>query len=302
MLSPRAGVHNRKLDPGNTEVVLPRNLAIFICLLSLVFIQASCATRKDVVTTRSDLAAVRGNLEGLGSSLEKRQVVMSEELQEIKRVIGTLKARDEDFRQVFKQLQQRMKVNKIETDENLRHLTELNQEYQVTLQGNLQNIADRIKEMDKLLQDLRKRTEEINSLGNNQKRRLDETVNSLDVFLEEVNGENDRLRKSIVDLGNNYNQLVDKINAQNKKLADRINTIDAQFSKRIDKLGDSMDSLQESLKKRTESAAFHVVSEGDTLSSIAAKYNISVDQLARINGLSDPNNISVGQKIYLAPR
>ncbi len=41
------------------------------------------------------------------------------------------------------------------------------------------------------------------------------------------------------------------------------------------------------------------VRPGETLSEIAKKYNVSVSSLMRINGISDPNSLYIGQKIYL---
>jgi len=41
------------------------------------------------------------------------------------------------------------------------------------------------------------------------------------------------------------------------------------------------------------------VASGENLSMIAGKYGVSIDELTRINGLSNPNSITVGQKIRL---
>jgi rare lipoprotein A len=44
--------------------------------------------------------------------------------------------------------------------------------------------------------------------------------------------------------------------------------------------------------------SYYVVRPGDTLSGIAAQFGTSVHDLAAANGISDPDFISVGQKIY----
>jgi len=51
----------------------------------------------------------------------------------------------------------------------------------------------------------------------------------------------------------------------------------------------------------TESDDYHVVKKGDTLYSIAKKYNTTVDKLKRINSL-DSDKILIGQKIYLSAK
>jgi LysM repeat protein len=49
----------------------------------------------------------------------------------------------------------------------------------------------------------------------------------------------------------------------------------------------------------TSSGAFHVVLKGENLFRIALRYGTTVAILAKINNLSDPTRIYVGQKIYL---
>ena len=44
----------------------------------------------------------------------------------------------------------------------------------------------------------------------------------------------------------------------------------------------------------------HVIVAGDTLYSLSKKYNTSVDQLAKLNNLSEPYQLSVGQKLQVA--
>lgn len=43
----------------------------------------------------------------------------------------------------------------------------------------------------------------------------------------------------------------------------------------------------------------YIVKKGDTLSSIAKKYDTSVSALVSLNNLSNPNKISVGQVIKI---
>lgn len=44
----------------------------------------------------------------------------------------------------------------------------------------------------------------------------------------------------------------------------------------------------------------HIVEAGETLSGIAQKYSLSVEDLARWNSLANPDAITVGQKIELS--
>jgi lipid-binding SYLF domain-containing protein len=49
------------------------------------------------------------------------------------------------------------------------------------------------------------------------------------------------------------------------------------------------------------SGRFHVVKQGDTLYGISKKYNISVDELCRLNDIEKSSSIYPGQKIRVSP-
>lgn len=44
---------------------------------------------------------------------------------------------------------------------------------------------------------------------------------------------------------------------------------------------------------------YHVVLSGETLSGIAQKYGTTYQEIAKLNGISDPNKISVGQNLKI---
>jgi LysM repeat protein len=49
-------------------------------------------------------------------------------------------------------------------------------------------------------------------------------------------------------------------------------------------------------------AGFHTVARGESLSAIARRYALSLDDLIRLNGLADANQIVVGQRLRLSAR
>lgn len=51
--------------------------------------------------------------------------------------------------------------------------------------------------------------------------------------------------------------------------------------------------------KTTSTVKVYTVKSGDTLGAIALRYKTSTNALQFLNGISNPNNISVGQKLYL---
>lgn len=63
--------------------------------------------------------------------------------------------------------------------------------------------------------------------------------------------------------------------------------------------GEMKYSKYNTAKKKTNSKVY-VVKEGDTLSSIAEKNKTTVAKLVKLNNISNPNKIKVGQKIKLS--
>ncbi|MCX7862359.1 MAG: LysM peptidoglycan-binding domain-containing protein [Bacteroidales bacterium] len=60
------------------------------------------------------------------------------------------------------------------------------------------------------------------------------------------------------------------------------------------------DSMAQEFNK--EIPKTHIVRQGDTLFSIAKQYNVSVDELCRINNISNASHIKIGQKLILPSR
>ncbi|MEW6087586.1 MAG: M23 family metallopeptidase [bacterium] len=52
-------------------------------------------------------------------------------------------------------------------------------------------------------------------------------------------------------------------------------------------------------RKEAASKDYHIVKKGDTLYSIARRYNIPPKSLIQYNRIQNPKNIEIGQKIYL---
>lgn len=72
--------------------------------------------------------------------------------------------------------------------------------------------------------------------------------------------------------------------------------------KRLTAAGYDYDAVQKAVNqkmaaKKQAAHVYYVVKRGDTLSGIASKYGTTYQKLARMNGISNPNKIFVGQKI-----
>ena len=170
-----------KIDSGSIR----QFVSLCILIFTVLFL-TSCATQKELISAKSDTASVRENLQGLETSVGKRQVVLSEELQEVKAHLNKMESRDEELRQAITQLRRKVNVQKIETDENFKQIASLNLQYQKSLDNNLRQLSDNLQDLEISLGDLNHRLDEINALESDQNRRIGETTSRLNIFLSSV--------------------------------------------------------------------------------------------------------------------
>lgn len=69
------------------------------------------------------------------------------------------------------------------------------------------------------------------------------------------------------------------------------------FNKHIDDIARGILKSFGIVTKTDNKSQYYTVKKGDTLSSIAAKYGTTYKKIAELNGISNPNLISVGQKL-----
>ena len=88
-------------------------------------------------------------------------------------------------------------------------------------------------------------------------------------------------------------QSVSKVEGAQRTLAERID----KFAQRAEKPS----AAQAAQKKPDAQAKLHEVQPGETIFSIAKKYNVPADQLLKLNNLSKKDTIKAGQKLVVAP-
>ena len=98
-----------------------------------------------------------------------------------------------------------------------------------------------------------------------------------------------------------------------QRLDDRILEIDPSLKSYMDKRNGRQPAATEPVKARAATPAKHpapaktgaagsevyIVAKGDTLSSIAAQYNVSVASLKSANNITDERKLGVGQKLVI---
>lgn len=125
-------------------------------------------------------------------------------------------------------------------------------------------------------------------------------------------GNGDERKKRLIAAGYNYNEVQAIVNKKLAKPAKKSNEEIAkeviagkwgngdERKKRLTATGYNYDAIQDIINKSYANVAkTYTVKAGDTLGEIAARYNTTVDALARKNNITNPNLIYVGQVIKL---
>jgi len=99
----------------------------------------------------------------------------------------------------------------------------------------------------------------------------------------------------------------DTLDAQMKGVQQSLSKIEGvqrSLAERMDKVAQHAEkpaAAQPTQKKPGAQAKVHEVKPGETIFSIAKKYNISADQLLKLNNMTKKDSIQAGQKLVVAP-
>lgn len=106
-------------------------------------------------------------------------------------------------------------------------------------------------------------------------------------------------------------QVVHRLSSNHSEKAEEVQTVKKVSSKKSSKVAKSSKAKKTSSSAAKNSAKTsstpakkskpktYLVKTGDTLTGIAEKHGMTVDQLARLNNLKDSSNVNVGQTLKL---
>jgi len=108
------------------------------------------------------------------------------------------------------------------------------------------------------------------------------------------------------DLAEEYNQ-VRKIALKDPKVQAAFRRANDELDRRIIEIDSSLKPFVEQQRgtrkaahsKKTTASTTHVVAKGETLTSIARRYRLSVERLVQVNHLSKQAPLQVGQKLII---
>jgi len=100
---------------------------------------------------------------------------------------------------------------------------------------------------------------------------------------------------------------IDAVDGQIKGLQQSVSKVEGVqrgLLERIDKLAQQAEKpavAQAAQKKPSTPAKLHEVRPGETVFSIAKKYNLSVEQFLKLNNMTKKDSLQAGQKVVVAP-
>jgi len=100
---------------------------------------------------------------------------------------------------------------------------------------------------------------------------------------------------------------MDAVDGQIKGLQQSVSKVDGaqrSLAERIDKLAQKAEkpsAPQAAQKKPSAQAKLHEVQPGETIFSIAKKYNLSAEQFLKLNNMTKKDTLQAGQKVVVAP-
>ena len=100
---------------------------------------------------------------------------------------------------------------------------------------------------------------------------------------------------------------MDAVDGQIKGLQQSVSKVEGaqrSLAERIDKLAQKAEkpsAPQAAQKKPSAQAKLHEVQPGETVFSIAKKYNLSAEQFLKLNNMTKKDTLQAGQKVVVAP-
>jgi len=100
---------------------------------------------------------------------------------------------------------------------------------------------------------------------------------------------------------------MDAVDGQIKGLQQSVSKVESaqrSLAERIDKLAQKAEkpsAPQAAQKKPSAQAKLHEVQPGETVFSIAKKYNLSAEQFLKLNNMTKKDTLQAGQKVVVAP-
>jgi LysM repeat protein len=268
-----------------------------------------CPPARDRIA-RQDVETLQSNVQQMESSLQARQAGVYEQIRDVREEQSRLDRLIEENGRQTKTVGQQVERLRERTQEELNARDKAQRESAQAAADQVTRLAARLdaahQDLVKGLQTLNDNLVAMSAFEKKQEERIgkiqEQSQSQLKVVVEEVGQENQELTRSIAALR------ADLETSRQEAAATRQGLVDLQGAMQqiADRLAAAQGQIRD-LAKRPEPArkaaagpgGTHVVRAGDTLTTIAARYGVSVQALMEKNQISDANSIREGQRLAI---
>lgn len=237
-----------------------RGAAISACILAMMVLSLGCTRSDEILAIQSDLTLLENRIQRMeGGALRETQAELSTIAQSQRNQSGTME-------------QSLARISKMERDLD-------------TITRQQRDILERLERLESSqLRDSQAIRSDLDGINRNTRDNMTASLNSL---RQEFNAAQTEMAKT---------------------WERRIATLQRDTDNRIKKLDDEITNFYRELQRtirghaqpgESYSSGVYTVSPGDSLSKIAQQLGVSADELARVNNISDPSKIYVGQQLTI---
>lgn len=278
-----------------------------LALLAVLSVAPGCAPTDRIA--RQDVETLQTNVHQMESSLQARQAGVYEQIRELREEQSRLDRLIEEGARQTKTAGQQIERLRERTQEELDTRDKAQRDSAQAAAEQLSRLGARLdglqKDLQKGFQALNDNLVAMSAFEKKQEERIakiqEQFQNQLKVVVEEVGQENQTLTRTIAAVRADLDATREEAAATRQGLVDLQGSVQ-QIAERLAATQGQVADLakrQEAARKAAPARAGgqHTVRSGETLTTIAARYGISVQALMEKNQITDANSIREGQKL-----
>jgi LysM repeat protein len=254
---------------------------------------------------REELEILRGQLNQIDSALQVRQMGLGEQMQALREEIARLESMINEIHRDNGILNQQLEVDRIENQERFVQYNRTTDQRFAVVDENIKRLLKGIEDLQTNIRTLSDSLRTMSDFEKKQEARISQVQGGLqeqfNVIVEEVGSENVRLQKELAGIDSDvarFQGFINTVDGEVRRLAGRIENV----SRQVQDLSRRQASAAAAPGSASPSAGEHTVQQGETLSTIARDYGITVEDIMAANQITNANLIQVGQALIIPGR
>lgn len=154
------------------------------------------------------------------------------------------------------------------------------------------DVDDKLNEVHGRIDELEQRLDRLAQIQDQQAAELSAVIKDTRAQLQSDT------KTRLAALSNKLDNLEKQQTQNRQELDKKLTVVLEEVTSENRELRQQIRTLSRSMTAPTEEG-YYVVSKGDTLSGIGAMFGVTSREIIEANGISDPNKIHVGQKLYI---